>query len=99
MIKKLDPEKESHPEFLDSIFELYKAGAPCHSSLFHKHEKFRTLPKETQVEKCVIKCKGTKFACMQNVLANNKHHHTTAKFFKSTRILQETCTAIIIYLN
>ena len=58
MIKKLDPKKESHPDILDNVLTLYKFGAPCHTSLFHKHKIFRTLPRETQVEKCVIKCKS-----------------------------------------
>ena len=58
MIVKKDPKKESHPEILDNVLSLYKEGAPCHSSLFHRHKIFHALPKETQVEKCVIKCKG-----------------------------------------
>ena len=58
MIKKLDPKKESHPDILDNVLTLYKFGAPCHTSLFHKHKIFRTLPRETHVEKCVIKCKS-----------------------------------------
>ena len=58
MVIKIDPKKESYPEILDNVLNLYKEGAPCHSSLFHKHKIFNALPKETQVEKCVIKCKG-----------------------------------------
>ena len=76
MVKKINRTAKAKPEAVDKALTLYPNGAPCHSSLFHGKGKIHSRPRQVEVKKCKVKCKGGKWMTTPVVSASTCANNT-----------------------